>query len=241
MRHSLLGYSAVEGARYYGMGNEAMGALVGAALVAAAWLSSFGRSGLIAALAAMAMIALLLGSPTAGAKAGGLLVAVAGFGSFLWTIAGRAWTRKTFFILIVGMVSVLTIASVGDLMHHGSQQSHMGQAAGRIRIGGLQEALDIITRKLAVEVRLLFHSFWACPLWACIFGLIVWKQKRGPDALRSAEALLIGGGAAGITCLAVNDAGVVAGALCGVFVWCGLCLLKREKSPRRKESQDILT
>ena len=38
MQRNLLGYSAIEGARYYGIGNEAMGVLIGALLVLAARL-----------------------------------------------------------------------------------------------------------------------------------------------------------------------------------------------------------
>jgi hypothetical protein len=232
MRHSLLGYSAVEGARYYGMGNEAMGALVGAALVAATLLWSRGTGSRWIAGIGLALIAILLGSSLAGAKAGGLLVAVASFVAFLWTITGQRWTRRTILALMVAMLLALAAASLGDLMHRSSPQSHMGQAAERIRIGGWHEALDIITRKLAVETRLLYHSAWACPLWASVIGLFVWRRKRSFAAKSAVHALMNGGMTAIIVCLLVNDAGVVAGALCGVIILSSLIILETKKSPR---------
>ena len=92
MQRGLLGYSAIEGARYYGIGNEAMGAILGALLgVAARLWRPFGRwRGLLLLL--LGIVSLLLGS--AGAKAGGLLVSLAAFGTLGFGLRGRRWTAR---------------------------------------------------------------------------------------------------------------------------------------------------
>jgi hypothetical protein len=223
MRTGLVGYSAVEGARYYGIGNEAMGVLVGSALVAAAFLWPDGRSGQVGVAAGLLLIALLLGLPAVGAKAGGLLVAVGGFAVFLWTAWGWRWRGRGVLGILVCMGLGLALASLGDRAHHSSTQSHMGQAVQRIRSGGAKEAVDIILRKLNVERRLLYHSAWAVPLWLSVIGLLGTRLTgRGTENDRRLRALRYGGVASIALCLAANDAGVVAAALCGVLVSGGL-------------------
>lgn len=222
MRWGLLGYSAVEGARYYGIGNESMGPLIGAALVLTASGWSERRLAQIAVTLGLTGIAVLLGLSFAGAKAGGLLVAVASFATYLWTIWGRRWTGTTFAVILGLMAVTLACVSLGDLARHRGGQTHIGQGVERIKTGGLSEAADIITRKLAVEGHLTYHSAWAVPLWISIAGLVLVNRRAMTGR---AKALLYSGATAIACCLAVNDAGVVAGALCGTIVICGLSAL----------------
>lgn len=232
MRWGLLGYSAVEGARYYGIGNEAMGPFIGAILVLAALLWPTRPVRRFAVAVVLVGLAALLGLPSAGAKAGGVLVAVAAFSVFLWTVWGRRLTSQTIAAVLALMICALAWIAWGDLGRHSAQQSHIGRGIERIKSGGLGEAVDIATRKLAVEARLLYHSAWAIPLWVSIAGFIV--ACRNPLAGRR-RALLRGGIAAVVVCVAVNDAGVVAGALCGVVVVSGLIAAGALQNTRPKD------
>ncbi len=219
MRHSLLGYSAVEGARYYGIGNEAMGLLVGSALVAAGWLWPRSRLSRVLTAVLFVVIAALLGLPQAGAKAGGLLVASAAFGVFLWESGGGTWSWRTIGFLGIGCAALLGFVALGDSLLPIAYHSHMGEAMLRIRSGGLGEAQDIIARKLVVEGKLAWHSAWAVLLWV---GLVCLKvTKSVPNA----------GFVAVATCFLFNDAGVVAAALCLVPLWCDAAGRQAEKSP----------
>ena len=207
MHSSLLGYSAVEGARYYGIGNEAMGLLVGSTLVVAARLWPLGQYSKACALTLLIGVTIFLGMPQAGAKAGGLLVASSAFGIFLWEKHGAKWSWRT--IAIVGMASIglLGIVALGDSLTQQSHQSHMGEAIQRIRSGGFGEANGIIVRKLAVEGRLAWHSTWAALLWI------------GVLCLRQTKPISKAGFVAVASCLLFNDAGTVAAALCLVPLW----------------------
>ncbi|PZE20833.1 hypothetical protein [Paenibacillus xerothermodurans] len=121
MQWSVLGYDPMIGARYYGIGNEYMGVLLGAALLGLTALQQAlrlrrrprravhgpggpftapGTSAPAPALAALpaaaagTLIAGYLASPALGTNAGGALAAAAGFGALLARLAGgRSWLR----------------------------------------------------------------------------------------------------------------------------------------------------
>ena len=237
MHRSLLGYSAIEGARYYGIGNEAMGLLVGTLLVLAAqlWSPSRWRQGGIAAC--LALVCLELGAPGAGAKAGGVLVSLLAFGALVGMLRGGRWSVWTVLWLGVGAAALLAGAVGADvLLSHGHAHSHLGEAARRIQTGGWGEAQSIIVRKLAVEARLAWHSAWAAPLWVGLVCMLWVKRRQGFET--SADRALLGAGLTAVAaCVVLNDAGVVAGALCALPVWCGLTLRKAHtKTPPASKS-----
>ena len=225
MQEGLLGYSAMEGARYYGIGNEAMGALIGASLVLAARLWPRLGHARWTILATLGTVSLLLGS--AGAKAGGLLVSLAAYGAFASILLGGRWTARIAGGLAVTVIAAMTLAAVGDAVWGSGAHSHIGEAARRIQSGGLAEGWDIVGRKLAVESRLAYRSAWAFPLWG---GLLCWTllhRSRKPQT-REEQALWTGGVVAVGACVLFNDAGVVAGALCVVPLWCDAALATKK-------------
>lgn len=224
MHRGLLGYSALEGARYYGIGNEAMGLLLGAALVAVSGFRQKGRQQLVLVCFMLGII-VLLGS--AGAKAGGVLVSLSVFGAFLFAASGRRWTPRSIAMLTVGAGSGIALAALGDAyLRHGSH-SHIGEAVERIASGGLGEAGDIVRRKLAVEGRLAYHSAWAALLWLG-GGCAAWRWNKSPPANKRDSALHSAGMVGIAACLLLNDAGVVAASIFGVFLW---SVAMAQKSP----------
>jgi hypothetical protein len=230
MQRGLLGYSAIEGARYYGIGNEAMGTLIGALLVLAARLWRPFKRTRWTLLLLLGSVALLLGSTSAGAKAGGLLVSLAAFGTLGFSLLGGRWSPRVVLILGLGAVAALVLAAVGDAAGGHGVHSHMGEAVRRIQSGGWSEAGDIMARKLAVEGRLAFHSAWACPLWGGLLCLaLMWRKRRPPTP--EERALRIAGVVGVASCVALNDAGVVAGALCLVLLWCDSAIAVTKRKP----------
>ncbi len=223
MQRSLLGYSAGEGARYYGMGNEAMGVLVGAWLVLMTWLASrTPKKGLI--LGGLIALVLLLLLGVTGAKAGGVLVAALAFGALLFRLSGRQWRGRVFIGLAALMLAAIGLIALGEGGHWSRGQSHIGRAVSRITAGGINEAVDIVVRKAKVEGRLMYHSAWTIPLWAGLFSLV---YKPHGISVRD-KALREAGIVAVLACLLLNDAGVVAGALCVVVLWAGRMALGRQ-------------
>lgn len=222
MQRGMLGYSAVEGARYYGLGNEAMGALVGASLVAASslWRRFPGRAARGTIGLALVGIAIVLVSPAGGAKAGGVLVAVPAFSVLLWRLNRKALRGRHLWGMLAVAALALGVVVLGD-MHLGGAQSHIGLAAGRIMHGGIREAVDVIQRKARVELRLLAHSAWAVLLWANVTGMWMLRRRTAAD-VPHASALLSATVTAIACCLLFNDAGTVAAGLCAALAWGGL-------------------
>lgn len=219
MQGGLLGYSAIEGARYYGIGNEAMGVLVGSLLVLTGGLWQRGQSWRVTLSVLLGGTALLLGSSGAGAKAGGLLVSMLAFGTLLFCLWGGKWSLKVIVSLLLLAGGVMALAAIADAFLPAGGHSHMGEAVQRIRMGGFGEARDIIARKAAVEGRLAFRSTWACLLWiGLLCVLTLWKRSAKAMTVETA-ALRTAGLAAVFACLALNDAGVVAAALCLLPLW----------------------
>ena len=231
----LLGYSAIEGARYYGVGNEAMGLLLGAALTAAARLRPLGKIAQAALSLLMAATVVLLG--TAGAKAGGVLVSSAVFGTFLYTVSGRRWSGRAALLLAsVVIFSIALAAGVDVLRPH--THSHIGDAVERIASGGASEAEDIVKRKLATEARLAYHSAWAALLWpgaACT----AWLWKRTPQRGQAAAALRPAAAVGFLACLLLNDAGVVAAALFTAVLWCEAMTEKSLSASEKSEAERL--
>ena len=230
MQRSLLGYSAVEGARYYGIGNEAMGPLTASLLVLTATLWCKRRFVRVSLVLILGLTALLLGSPHAGAKAGGLLVSMAAFGALLFSLSGRPWSLRAALTILLFVVLLLAAVAGLDAFRGSHTHSHLGEAVQRAMSGGAGEIADVIKRKLDVEGRLAYRSAWALPLWgglACL--LATWRLNL--RVRKEEQALRVSGIVAVATCLLLNDAGVVAAALCIVVLWSAAAVGTAKKKP----------
>jgi hypothetical protein len=207
---SLLGYSPIEGARYYGIGNEAMGAFIGAMLIVAGWLAS--RRQNVVAIGLLVVAAVVLGHPHMGAKAGGLLVGLIATAAFAWGLSGK---RFKLGVALSGVIAAVTIGVVALALLAHSGDSHVSRVLGE---GSTSEIFLTATRKLAMNVHLVFHSVWIWVLGAASVGSrLVWK--RSAIYPPSDRATVTGLACATAACLALNDAGVVAAAICALYLW----------------------
>ncbi|MEO7718395.1 MAG: hypothetical protein ABIY70_19510 [Capsulimonas sp.] len=217
LKFSLLGYSIVEGARYYGVGNEMMGALIGAVLVTAASAEKAGaRSALLILVLATAG---LVGAPQVGAKAGGVIVSVGTLLVYFGSLRGVRWNVGRAAIVVGAALMVVLAVALLDSHLNPGRQSHLGQAVMGLRQSGGSEWADIVTRKLAVEGRLLWRSAWALLLWGAIAGVLTSRRVVFTSASVQTRAIYQAGLAAIGLSVAFNDAGAVAGALCAALLW----------------------
>lgn len=212
---SLLGYSPIEGARYYGIGNEAMGALIGAAVVLTGAMARLPR-GREWPVALWLVVAFALGWPGAGAKAGGFFVALIALATYVWIWSGRRVTAWSFWLAIAGVMCACgaLLAFVGSAVGH----THVGQAVHLARLEGPVALASIANRKAAMDMHLMFHSAWMLTLAASGVGsAILWRKRKGRDGAGGIAVQI--GTLAATGCLVLNDAGVVAAAVCCVYLW----------------------
>ncbi|MBB6049195.1 hypothetical protein [Armatimonas rosea] len=194
------------GIRFYGIGNEYMGLLIGAALMSVPkkWLGWVGAG-----------ITLLLGLPMLGANAGGAMAASVAF----FPPSKKSWWR-----VVLPFVVVVALAGL-DRLQPGVAQSHIGQAAGK----GPSAWGAIILRKLAMNARLTVAGPTLLALG--VAGVAGW-QLRKPFARLESELqgrvvqALWGAGAA----IAFNDSGTIAALLLLAPVLV-VCLEKSLPSP----------
>ena len=132
---SFLGYSAVSGGRYYGIGNEYMGVMLGAYLT---WMALFlpkvrtWRRELL--WLAVFLISLVFFHPYLGADIGGGISALLGLGitTYLWL--QRPIGLKEIGRLLLSALIIVIIVGIWDSIFNPGPVSHLGQLWQAIRI-----------------------------------------------------------------------------------------------------------
>lgn len=206
-QRSILGYDAIAGARYYGIGNEFMGVLLGSTLLATRGLLTR-RKGLAALI--FAGVALLLMLPGIGANFGGTLAALVGFTSALTGFS--VFTNKKYRRLAVLIGVGAAVALV--LLNLGNGQSHVGRFFSAVASDPAEFWLAV-QRKLAMSWRLLRWSLWS-KAFAALFVAAIWMMLTHRRALAKRFGPnwpgVRGAMAAALAALLFNDSGVVAAA-----------------------------
>ena len=250
MRYSFLGYDPVGGARFYGLGNEYMGVVIGAAIMG--WAIVVERRGIsirsrsILGLLLFAGLTAIVGAPSLGTNVGGALSCVLGFGSTWLALAERKLKFRT--ALALGLLTILVLGALMwiDSLNSGGEQSHIGQTVELVSRDGLSAIYMIITRKLAMNIKLLRYSMWSNALIVALVGIgasfiwpssyISWLKKNHPLVAKGIVGVVIGSTAAFI----LNDSGVVAAATCLSFASSTLLLLALELKHDFASSQSYI-
>ncbi len=216
--NGVVGYSALEGGRYAGLGTVGLGLLLAGILLVAGWLAQRARRRwrpvVIALVGAVGVI--LVGSPYLGANAGGAVALTAGTcvaaavctGGFL-TFARLAWAVLTGLAVTVGFALL-------DLLRPGSDRGNLGQILTETQAGS--GALAIHRTGIA-NADAVIHS----PLTIIVIGsglllmLVLLRPWGGLKRLLglhpAIRAVFIGAGVAGLLAGFLDGAGfVVAGA-----------------------------
>jgi hypothetical protein len=213
-RSPLSGY-AVAGLRYYGLGNEYTGFLVGMGLLAPLMLES--RLHRLRWLQGCWYLALLLlvGSPAHGADFGGALTAAATFACAL-TVAARPRRPWMAAGAVIGAGAAVGFGVlIWDALRPAPLRSHMGDFARAVAAGGWSAAAPVLERKAAMNARLISSAYALVPiagvapllgLWYHDAGRWLHAQLSNRPELRSAIAGSLVGSWIALLC---NDSGIV--------------------------------
>ncbi|WP_213951635.1 phosphoglyceromutase [Tepidanaerobacter syntrophicus] len=223
MRVSILGYDPIVGARFYGIGNEYMGFLIGAAIIGiAAIMDRAGGKQKIVKILSMVfylVILLTLMAPSLGTNVGGSMAAFIGFGvSVILNTRGKL-TKKDFLVLIcLLVVSILALFIYDGMRPSSNAQSHIGQTTELIKHNSFFALFQIFARKLSMNYKLIRYSSWVWVLFGTVATLcILFARPVGilKEIFRKHVYLYFGfiaGIIATLAALAFNDSGVVAAA-----------------------------
>jgi hypothetical protein len=226
-KQAILSYDPMVGARFYGIGNEYMGVLIGSMIMAAALMvNKFTNrknmavvvSGIIFALTIYCMAA-----PNLGTNVGGTIAASSAFLVTFLLFTGVKFRPKVIIGIIITVVLLLLSFIVFDLSRPIQQQSHIGQTARLIIDGGFVEIFNIIQRKLEMNLKLVRYTVWTRVLLASIIVLaILFYKPKGimkniqanyPYLFKGFIGLVTGA----LVAFAFNDSGVVAAATTMIF------------------------
>ncbi|MGE5599610.1 MAG: hypothetical protein ACM3XS_09545 [Bacteroidota bacterium] len=230
LRRSLLGYSPVFGARFYGLGNEYLGVALGGIILGGASLTALPvrRAGSFLP-AFFALATLIVAAPRLGANIGGGIAAVAGLGYTAYILLGRRIGWREGGILAAALLALLGFLALFDLRGAPEQYSHLGQAILRVRREGAEALVQIVHGKLLMNLRIFTYTSWSWILLLVLVGIPV--VLRYPPAgwrpfLPAGHPLLLGArgmAATALVGLAVNDSGVVVAAM--ILIYLGLALV----------------
>ncbi len=218
--NSVMGYTGVVGARYYGLGNIPFALLATAVLlVTTAIADSLVRSGrrtvavaLVAGLGGLAM--LLDGWPGVGSDFGGVIAFVPGIAVTALLVAGkRVSIVKLGAFCVAGGVLVMGIAYL-DYLRPPASQTHLGRFVGQVIDGTF---LPVITRKLGAMLHTLLSPN-LMPVVIAAFAFLIFALLRPgaasagvlPIAFERAPTLkagLLGALVSGVVGMLVNDSG----------------------------------
>ncbi|MEV8638381.1 hypothetical protein AB0395_42685 [Streptosporangium sp. NPDC051023] len=218
--NSVMGYTAVVGARYSGLGNIPFALFATSVLLVvtaiAHRLASRGRKGAaVGVVAALGSIAMIMGGwPGVGSDFGGVIAFVPGIAVTALLIAGRRVSIvKLGAFCAAGGAIVMTIAYLDYLRPPGSQ-THLGRFVGQLFTG---EATEVIGRKLGAMLGTLLNPN-LMPIVIVAFAFLVYALLRPdtasagvlPAAFEHSPALragLIGTLVSGVVGTLVNDSG----------------------------------
>jgi hypothetical protein len=240
IRFSPLGYSAMAGSRYYGIGNEFMGAFLAAALIlthlisqnnTAKWWTPKWMGPFILGLSV-----LVFSLPQLGAKFGGILSGTAGFSYYLIKVYNVKFNNRKLWLILGGCIIGLAAIGWWDSLRAPEVQTHIGRFVRLFLNRDFAQVGEIVVRKLAMNLKLTVFSPWMrIILLTLILGIIhrvVAKSKLAqPEDTVLWKSILV----TGLAAYMVNDAGVLAFATCLVYGFSFVLLKFGERSLGTKE------
>ncbi len=236
--NSALSEYALSGIRFYGIGNEYMGVLIGGTLLAVLWpgrryrrdpaLLTWSekmqaptrseRAAQALLIGWFAFVTFVLSFPEFGAKAGGAVTATATF-MIAWRLLHDRPVRWTHLLgsIALGFALVFLWAVLTPVLH--LRRTHLETAADALGSGRFGYIAGVSLRKIGLAVRVALHPGTLLGLLA-FAGLgftlrrLLWRQVLAHLSLRPREEAILKAGLWGcLVALVFNDSGIVAAIL----------------------------
>jgi hypothetical protein len=226
-RFSVLSYDPMGGARFYGIGNEYMGVMMGATIIGVSLLVTRLKKRLtvqyLLAGALFLSVLVVLGAPWWGSNFGGFVASLIAFGYTFLRLFGIRVRPKN---ILVGLIIIGLLCGgvfVLDFMRPLEMRSHFGQFAFAVQTSGLTAVKEVVVRKLAMNYKLIRYTIWTrvllCSLLA--LGILFYRPvgifRRLLTKNPAIAAGLAGGVLGAFTALIFNDSGIVAAATAIIF------------------------
>lgn len=222
LKYSILSYDPIIGARYFGIGNEYAGVILGVmVLMTAIYMEK--SKGCKIFLSILPITIFIVSNPKMGANLGGtisILATAVIYIVYLYKI--RIDLKK---IIIVGTIFILFFIILGLIdIYANDNPTHLGGTLLLIIEKGPKSLLDIITRKAQMNIKLMKSSIWSKVLLITILSescILIRYKKKIQSIVRENKYFSAGlfsailGSTIG---LLLNDSGVLLGAISNTYI-----------------------
>ncbi len=220
---SFLGYDPIIGARYYGLGNEFMGILIGASMVFTTAILDKYKINRGYSIILFTMITIAIGFPKFGANVGGAIAATFAFTFVTLKIYNSRLKFNHYIYIVSSVFAFVLFISLVDL-YLVKSSSHLANAIKQISREGPNVIYSIINRKISMNIKLFGTTIWSKVLVSSLIFLGVLFYRPFGVAKKIFERYsylskgLLGILIACIVSFLVNDSGVVASATAIIFL-----------------------
>jgi hypothetical protein len=224
-KFSPLSYQVITGARYYGIGNEYMGVLIGALIISSSIIYHLFPHNLtrIIITGLLFISTLFIALPQLGINFGGTITAVIAFCFILLSWQGvKPSVNMAIGMSVISIICLSLVVSF-DLTQNIKVQSHLGRTALLIKEQGLAELWLIMSRKFAMNIKLFRYTNWSRVFIASLLAstFLLFKPVSIFNTLKVNYPKLflgfLGTIVGSIVALIFNDSGIVASATMMIY------------------------
>ncbi|HHU64231.1 MAG TPA: hypothetical protein GXZ32_08545 [Clostridiales bacterium] len=249
IKESPLGYDVIAGARYYGIGNELTGVVIGSAMVSAFGILNFWGNKKVLSLGKyvlviiLAFITFVIISPRLGANVGGGIGSFIGFGTGIAMLFKDRMSIKQLLFILAGLTIFLMCIFVWDWLRPDNSQTHIGRTLTLIEEEGIISLFTTAYRKLDMNIRLIKYTIWSRVFLVSLFIIVallyrpVGLLKEVMEENKILGYGLLGAAVGGIASLFVNDSGIVTAATTMIYVTPTIVYMVVEKYWSKKEKE----
>lgn len=171
LKMSIFSYDPVIGARYYGLGNEFLGVIIGCALIFCGCIleKKDGLKYIVSFI--LLFIALIIGLPVMGCNIGGFITASLGFSLFMLLEYNYCLRRAIKTSLLFFSLSVVIFLLINRMFS--GTESHFSRMLEQIRVDGIGYFINIVFRKLSMALRLIRYTIWSKVLIVLIIAAVI--------------------------------------------------------------------
>ena len=222
MKSGIMSYDAINGARYYGVGNEYEGVTIASAVFALAVLLNYKKIPKWLAVVLSLVILITSAMPSMGANVGGAISESVAYLLFILLIFDVKLDLKK--IIMIGVATVLVVVAFAGLDFLMGTESHLAVFTNQIIQEGPAAIFNTFGRKIQMNLKLAKSSVWVNILIVSIIiiGALIFKPSGYFKKIHDKYPMIFKGFMASfvgcIVTLLVNDSGIVAASTAAIYI-----------------------
>lgn len=222
MKSGIMSYDAINGARYYGVGNEYEGVTIASAVFALAVLLNYKKISKWLAVVLSLVILITSAMPSMGANVGGAISECVAYLLFILLIFDVKLDLKK--IIMIGVATVLIVVAFAGLDFLMGTESHLAVFTNQIIQEGPSAIFNTFGRKIQMNLKLAKSSVWVNILIVSIIiiGALIFKPSGYFKKIHDKYPMIFKGFMASfvgcIVTLLVNDSGIVAASTAAIYI-----------------------